>query len=401
MKILEHIAQDIAEKTSEVLKYPISITDNEGYIIGSTDKSRIGIFHQPSLEVIKNNRLVNCKNEIRKKILPGVSVPIRFDNLVIGVLGIVGDPLEVEKYVQLVRNQVEMMCLEAFRKETVELKEKMIEVFVHQLLYLQESEETNHIIQYSKLLDYDLQTDHICLLIQINSISQKIASTTLSETFSSKFPFQYFQREMLNFLHLLFHESKNDLISFLTIEHFVVIKSIPSKISFSNLKENMEQKIQRLNTFLKTKYKVSACISVGDVGSGISGIAESYNNAKEAMNEGMKEKHDTSVFFYNERETLLRLLSKELPDEYKKKLVKTISNLTLRENYEVLSHTFKMFCKYNMNLSEAARNMFIHRNTIIYRLEKINVLTSLDTSTFEHCMLLHAAIQCYEETKMS
>ena len=49
MKILERIAQDIVEKTSEILQYPISITDNEGYIIEATDKSRIGIFHQPSL----------------------------------------------------------------------------------------------------------------------------------------------------------------------------------------------------------------------------------------------------------------------------------------------------------------------------------------------------------------
>lgn len=135
VKILEHIAQDIVEKTSEILQYPISITDNEGIIIGSTDKSRIGIFHQPSLEVIKKNVVVDCKNEIEKKILPGVSAPLKFNNKVIGVLGIVGDPREVEKYVQLVKNQVEMMCQEAFRNEMFELKEKMVEMFVHQLIH--------------------------------------------------------------------------------------------------------------------------------------------------------------------------------------------------------------------------------------------------------------------------
>ncbi|MDV2687495.1 sugar diacid recognition domain-containing protein, partial [Alkalihalophilus lindianensis] len=78
MKILEHIAQDIIEKTSEILQYPISITDNEGIIIGSSDKSRIGLFHQPSLEVIKKNIMVECKNNIEKRILPGVSVPLKF-----------------------------------------------------------------------------------------------------------------------------------------------------------------------------------------------------------------------------------------------------------------------------------------------------------------------------------
>ncbi|HWI46737.1 MAG TPA: sugar diacid recognition domain-containing protein, partial [Rummeliibacillus sp.] len=94
MKILEHNAQKIVEKASEILEFPISITDNEGIIIGSTDKSRIGIFHKPSLEVIKKNEIVDCKNEVEKKILPGVSAPIKFNNKVIGVLGIVGSPRE-------------------------------------------------------------------------------------------------------------------------------------------------------------------------------------------------------------------------------------------------------------------------------------------------------------------
>lgn len=70
MKILENIAQDIVEKTSEILEYPISITDNEGYIIGSTDQSRIGIFHRPSLDVINKNTTVVCRNEIEKKFFP-------------------------------------------------------------------------------------------------------------------------------------------------------------------------------------------------------------------------------------------------------------------------------------------------------------------------------------------
>ncbi len=399
LKILEHIAQDIAEKTSDVLNYPISITDNEGYIIGSTDKSRIGIFHQPSLEVIKNNRLVNCKNEARKKILPGISVPIRYENQVIGVLNIVGEPDEVERYVHLVRNQVEMMCTEAFRKEMIELKEKMIEVFVHQLIHHKESEEQNSILQYSTLLDCDLQIDRVCLLIHIHSLSQKIPSKTEAESLFASFPFQYIQREVLNFLHLLFHESKNDLISVLPFEHFIVCKSLPSTNSYSLLYDSLDQKLYRLNHFLESKFKLSACISVGDVVSGVNGMAESYQNAKEAINVGMKIRKDSSIYFYNEKETLFRLLPKELSSDYQKKLLKIISSLSERKDYGVLSQTFKMFCKHNMNLSEAARNMYIHRNTIIYRLDKIKELTSLDTSVFDHCMLLHAAIQCYDASK--
>jgi carbohydrate diacid regulator len=399
VKILEHIAQDIVEKTSEILQYPISITDNEGIIIGSTDKSRIGIFHQPSLEVIKKNVVVDCKNEIEKKILPGVSAPLKFNNKVIGVLGIVGDPREVEKYVQLVKNQVEMMCQEAFRNEMFELKEKMVEMFVHQLIHYnqKESEINDHLLKYAKLLEIDLHTNRVCLIIDISSLPEKI-STKSDELFGS-FPFQYFQREVLSFLHLIFQENKDDIVSFLNLERFIVIKSLPYKQSFTSLIESLEEKLKKINSFLETKYRVSASIAVGDISNSLSGISESYQNTLKAMNIGLRFEKESNIHVYNERETLFRVLPGELTSDYQKKLLELISPFLEHDNYDVLASTFIGFCKYSMNLSVASRNMFIHRNTIIYRLEKIGEITSLNTSSFEHCMLLYTAIQCYEETK--
>ncbi|WP_243297915.1 CdaR family transcriptional regulator [Bacillus litorisediminis] len=400
MKILEHIAQDIAEKTSEVLQFAISITDNEGYIIGSTDKSRIGLFHKPSLDVIKNDRMVDCKNEVEQKILPGISVPLKFNNNVIGVLGIVGEPREVEKYVQLVKNHVEMMCQEAFRKEMTDLKEKMIEVFVHQMIHYKENDDVDHIEQYAKMLEYELETNKVCILVDIHSLSQNISSDNPNqEPLTSSFPLQHFQREVLDFLHLLFHESKNDIISSLNIERFIIIKSLSTEHAFTLLKENLSEKLERLNTFLETKYNVSASMAVGDINSGIKGVAESYSNAKKALAIFSKSEQKNTVYFYNELETLFRLLPNELSNEYKNKLLKLVKPLIKQDNYEVLAHTFTAFCKYNMNMSVASRHLFIHRNTLIYRLEKINELTTLDTSNFEHCMLLYTAIQCYEESK--
>ncbi len=399
MKILEQIAQDIVEKTNEILQYPISITDNEGYIIGATDKRRIGLFHPPSIEVIKRNITIDCDNEIDQQILPGISVPINFNNKVIGVLGIVGKPREVEKYGQLVKNQVEMMCQEAFRKEMVELKEKMVEIFVHQLIHHEELESNEPILKYSSLLDIDLHTDRVCLLIDMANLSEKISSNEPTGS-AEDFPVQYFQREVLDYLNLIFHENEGDIISALNIERFIVIKTLPFQQSYANFTASLEEKLDRLNTFLQRKYDVSAFISMGDISHGINGVPESYNNAKKAMNIGMQSGNEERVHIYNEREMILHFLPRELTSDYQSKLLNIIAPLTEHENYEVLASTFVAYCKYNLNLSEASRNMFTHRNTIIYRLERIKEITSLNTNNFKHCMLLYTAIQCYEETTM-
>lgn len=392
MKILENIAQDIVEKTSEILQYPISITDNEGYIIGSTDQSRIGIFHRPSLEVIQKNTMVYCKNELDKKILPGVSAPLKFNNKVIGVLGIVGKPAEVEKYVQLVKNQVEMMCQDAFRKEMAELKEKMAEMLVHQLIHYKESaqEEKDHIFQYSKWLEFDMRTDRVCIIIDI-------ANPVPGER--NLFGDLSFQKEVLSFLKLIFQDNDNDIVSFLDFKRFIIFKSMPFPQSFPAMLEKLDEKLSKINSFLEAKYSVSAKMSVGDVQNGPSGYCDSYQNAIKAMSIGLGFQDQSNIHLYNEREAMLSLLPRELARDYKKKLLKMVSPLMEQDNYEVLASTFLGFCKYNMNLSEASRNMFIHRNTIIYRLEKISEITSLNTSSFEHCMLLYTAIQCFEEMK--
>ncbi|GLB61835.1 CdaR family transcriptional regulator [Cytobacillus sp. NCCP-133] len=394
MKILENIAQDIVEKTSEIIQYPISITDNEGYIIGSTDPGRIGIFHRPSLEVIRKNNMVYCKNEMDKKILPGVSAPLKFNNKVIGVLGIVGNPADVEKYVHLVKNHVEMMCQDAFRKEMVELKEKMVEMLVHQLIHYKESEqeEKDHIFQYAKLLEFDLLTDRVCLIIDITNTSSGDWNLFGNLSF-------HFQKEVLSFLKLLFQKNDNDIVSFLDFKRFIIFKSMPFPESLPSLLDKLDEKLAKINSFLEAKYSVSAKMGVGDVQNGISGYSDSYQNAMKAIKIGLGFKGQPDIHLYNEREALLNLLPSELAPDYKQKLLKLISPLTEQDNYEVLSSTFLGFCKYNMNLSEASRNMFIHRNTIIYRLEKISEITSLNTSSFEDCMLLYTSIQCYEDMK--
>lgn len=394
MKILEHIAQDIAVKTTEILGYPISITDKEGYIIGSTDRTRLGIFHQPSLEVLRNNGLVTCYAQEEPKILPGVSVPLMFSNKPIGVLGIVGDPIEVEKYVQLVKNQVEMMCQEAFRKEVLELESKMVEVFVQQIIHFENDVNTDHILQYAKTLGYDLDISRTCLLIDVDIDMNSLNNDSLV---SDRFSLPYFQREALDFLSLIFRETKDDIISFLNVERFIIIKAFHSSESHLAFLDKLGQKLEKLNKFFESKYTFSASIAVGDLKLGIRGVAESYRNASKAMQVGKRSTPSAKIYLYDDWDITLQLLPKELSPDLRKKLTSMIRPLIEQDNYDVLVSTFLGYCKYNMNVSETSRNLFIHRNTIIYRLERINELTSLNTSSFEHCMLLYTALRQHEE----
>jgi carbohydrate diacid regulator len=390
--ILEHITQTIAENTSEIIGFPIIITDDKGNIIGSSDRSRLGTLHKASLEVLKKNQDICYEIEDVKRfenVLPGVATPIFLNNKPIGVLGIVGIPNVVKKYVQLVKSYVEMMCHESFKKETIVLESKTLDTLVQFLLYSNNNEETDHIIRYGKMLGYNLDLDRICIIIEIDLLSIHLPS---QEDKFNKFSFQYFQKELIEQVKYLFVDNKEDIISLLNLEQFIILKSVYSNDQDTFLKA-IESKTQKLNQFLKKKHNLSAAIALGNIQNGFNGIKESYENAVRTLNIGKKNNILPKIYNYNDWDITLELLTSELTPYILDKLTNNLSALINHSNYATLSATFMAYCKCNMNLSETARSLFIHRNSLVYRLEKIAELSCLNLSKFEHCLLLFIAIK--------
>lgn len=54
--------------------------------------------------------------------------------------------------------------------------------------------------------------------------------------------------------------------------------------------------------------------------------------------------------------------------------------------------TIQKFFENNLNVSETARKLFVHRNTLVYRLEKIRRITGLDLREFDHAIIFKVAL---------
>ena len=55
-------------------------------------------------------------------------------------------------------------------------------------------------------------------------------------------------------------------------------------------------------------------------------------------------------------------------------------------------YTINKFFENNLNVSETSRKLFVHRNTLVYRLEKIKKLTGLDLREFDHAIIFKVAL---------
>lgn len=390
--ILEQIAQTIVDNTSEIIDYPMIITDEHGNIIGSTDRSRLGSLHIATVDVLRRNRTVSYEPEDVQSldnVLPGVATPIMLNDKVIGVLGIVGNPDTINKYVQLVKSHVELMFHESFKRETTVLESKTLDTLIQYLLFSDHRHESEPMLEYGRMLGYQFDLDRICIVIELDlpSLHQPGQEGSLD-----KYSFPYFQKELIDQVKHLFVDHRQDIFSLLHLEQMIVLKAVQPHEQEAFIRKT-EQRMQRLNQFLQDKHQASAAVAVGNMKRGVGGIKESYENAVRILKIGKSNPQSGRFYHYNDWEITLELLTRELTPAIADKLAGMLGALRRHANYDTLSATFLTYCRCNLNLSETARTLFIHRNSLAYRMDKLAELTGLDLSTFEHCLLLYIAIR--------
>ncbi len=121
------LAQQIANEITDVIGHNVLITDESGIVMGSGDESRVGQFHEASVEVVRSRRTIaHSSEDVRDLVgtLPGVTIPLVIDDTVVGTIGLSGSPEEVVQFGLVVKRQTEILMQEAARIGTRMMHER-------------------------------------------------------------------------------------------------------------------------------------------------------------------------------------------------------------------------------------------------------------------------------------
>ena len=132
-------------------------------------------------------------------------------------------------------------------------------------------------------------------------------------------------------------------------------------------------------------------IGVGGAAHGVSELPLYYSYARSALVGGAEFDPSGDVYSYKEY-ALVRILS-DLSPVVAEKYVKTVLDKNFKQitGDEELMTAADAFFKCSLNISEASRYMYVHRNTLIYRLDKIERLTGLNIRNFNDAMTFRVA----------
>ena len=185
----------------------------------------------------------------------------------------------------------------------------------------------------------------------------------------------------------MFPDKMQDFVLSINETDVAVIKQISGNVSA----EDLEKIAVNIEETLKNELRIKTIIGIGTVAEHLRELADSYKEAQTAIDVGKVFDTEKSVMHY-ENLGIGRLIY-QLPT--------TLCEIFLREVFKKNSldsldqetlFTINKFFENSLNVSETSRKLFVHRNTLVYRLEKIRKLTGLDLRQFDHAIVFRVAL---------
>ncbi len=182
-------------------------------------------------------------------------------------------------------------------------------------------------------------------------------------------------------------------------EHSVVLIKDMSHIEEENLEEELADVAVSLVDNLHMEAMVKVRVGYGNVVSQIADIAQSFQEAKMALQVGKVFYVEKDIISYGKLGIgrLIYQLPMSLCDMFVKEVFGDKIPAIL-DDEEAMS-TINKFFENSLNISETARQLYVHRNTLVYRLERIQRLIGLDIRKFDEAMTFRIAVMVLAHVK--
>lgn len=188
-------------------------------------------------------------------------------------------------------------------------------------------------------------------------------------------------------LQRLFPDRQHDFVLSINETDIAIVKEVPVNVTAKDLLKiatNIEEAI-------KTELAIKIVIGIGTVSKHLRELADRYKEAQVAIEIGKVFDTESSIINYENLgigrliyQLPTTLCEMFLSEVFKKSPIDALDQ-------ETLSIITKFF-ENNLNISETSRKLFVHRNTLVYRLGKIKKLTGLDLREFDQAIVFKVAL---------
>ena len=188
-------------------------------------------------------------------------------------------------------------------------------------------------------------------------------------------------------LQNMFPDKTHDYVISVGEHDIVLVKELKAEVDMREI----ERMAVNISDTLSTEFYTKVAIGISTIVDNIKDLSKAYQEAQVALEVGKVFETEKNIISYENLgigrliyQLPTTLCEMFLQEVFKKGRLESLDRETLM--------TIQCFFENNLNVSETSRKLFVHRNTLVYRLEKIRKLTGLDLREFEHAITFKVAL---------
>jgi carbohydrate diacid regulator len=362
----QQIADKIRAKVSGLVSQELRLTDADGETLSHTSA---------------------LKSETVDVAAVPWAIPFSYGGNVVGYIVLASEMPNHEEIAPLIRSIAELVMHQSLVLEQIPRQDERLDKFIYDLLN-QPQPEWTLLAAEARLFDIELDRPRIAIVIQVDD-------PTLTSRFQDPAGDREVRLTRYKFgisraLNSFYTSSRENVVSYLGGTSFCILKDLlagddgdlPSGL------ENFKKSLNAIYSILKSELKLPATVGVGNYHPGLEGLRQSYHEAISAIELGAQTWDVDRIYHIDDFGVVAPLLSgvDENNIYFSRELLDRLG-----ENNEIIQ-TLEAFFTFDMSLTRTAETLKIHRNTLVYRLDRITETLGLDPRVFDDAVQIKLAI---------
>ncbi|TQI78876.1 CdaR family transcriptional regulator [Serratia fonticola] len=375
------LAREIVARTMQIIDSNINVMDGRGRIIGSGDPERLGELHEGALLVLSQARVVDIDDAVARHlhgVRPGINLPLRVDGKIVGVIGLTGNPAQLRQYGELVCMTAEMMLEQARLMSMLAQDSRFREELVLNLIRTEELSPA--LMEWAHRLGIDPNQPRVAAVVEVDSGQLGVDSA---------------MAELQQLQALLTLPERDNLIAIVSLSEMVVLKPALNNHGRWDA-EDHRRRVENLLSRMNESSRLRVRIALGNYFSGPGCLVRSYRTARTTMAVGKQRMPGRRAYYY--QDLMLPVLLGSLRSGWQAdELARPLERLKAMDGNGLLLRTLNAWFLNNVQPTATAKALYIHRNTLEYRLNRISELTGLNLANFDARLLLYVGLQLDED----
>jgi len=362
----QQIADKIRAKVSSLVNQELRITDAEGQSLSVTSGLK------DDLVVIDD--------------LPW-AIPFSYGGTTVGFIVLSTEMPNHDEISPLIRSIAELVMHQSLVLEQIPRQDERLDKFIYDLLN-QPQPEWSLLTAEARLFDIDLDRPRSAIVIQVDDPS--LTARFRDPAGDREIRLTRYKLGIGRALDSFYTSSRENVVSYLGGTSFCILKDLLSGDTedLGPGLESFKKSLGTIYTILRSELKLPATVGVGNYHPGLAGLRTSYHEAISAIELGSQTWDVERIYHIDDFGVVAPLLSgvDESNIYFSRELLDRLG-----ENTEIIQ-TLEAFFNFDMSLTRTAETLKIHRNTLVYRLDRITETLGLDPRAFDDAVQIKLAI---------